>query len=260
MKLVRQILRLRVVRGLLVTAFWVGVWEILALAVGQPLLLPGPVSVLRRLGELLATEQFYRVTATSLLHILSGFLLATLGAILLAALTSRVSLARTLLHPVMAVIKATPVASFIILAILWMGSSRVPAFITALIVLPVIWTNLDIGYGTVDKGLLELTQAYHFTPWRRTRYLILPTLRPYFVSAMRTSIGLAWKAGIAAEILATPRNSIGAMIKDSKDYLETATVFAWTLTVVLLSLVIEFFVATLLKRWQDPLDGRKEAV
>lgn len=258
MNLLRRLIRSRALRLLLVTAFWLGVWEVLALAVAKPLLLPDPISVFKRLFALLGTADFYRVTANSLRNILAGFLLAAVGGVLLAALTSRISLLRALLQPVMTVVKATPVASFIILAMLWMGTAKVPSFITALIVLPVVWTNLDIGYKTVDPSLLEMTKAYRFSPWRRFRYLTLPTLRPYFVSSVRMAIGLAWKAGVAAEILVMPRSSIGTMIGEAKQYLETTSMFAWTLTVVLLSILIEFAVSALLKRWQDPEGMAKE--
>lgn len=248
----------RVIRGILVTLFWFGVWEAAALAVNKPLLFPDPISVFKTLFGLLKTPGFYRVTGNSLWNILLGFVLATVLGVLLAALTSHVRILRDLLQPLMAVVKATPVASFIILAILWMGSSRVPSFITALIVLPIIWTNLDVGYKTVDPALLEMTKVYHFSPWRRLRYLILPSVRPYFVSAVRMSIGLAWKAGIAAEIITMPKNSIGTMIGEAKQYIETSVMFAWTLTVIALSLLIEFLVSALLHRWSDGEGGRKE--
>ena len=174
------------------------------------------------------------------------------GGCLLAMLTSHVKLLRELLLPAMTVIKATPVASFIILALLWIGSAGVPTLITLLIVLPVIWTNLDEGYTRIDPALTEVTRVYRMSLWRRTRVLTLPSLKPYFVSACRTSLGLAWKAGIAAEIIAMPRGVIGTMIGESKLYIETVDSFAWTLTVILLSLGIEALVATLLKGRSKP--------
>ena len=248
----------RVLRGVLIALFWLGIWEAGAFAVGKPLLFPGPWSVLRTLVELLKTPEFYRVTGNSLWNILQGFLLATVLGVLLAVLTSHVRILRELLQPLMAVVKATPVASFIILAILWMGSARVPSFITALIVLPIIWTNLDVGYKTVDPALMEMTKVYRFSPWRRLRCLILPSVRPYFISSVRMSIGLAWKAGIAAEIITMPKNSIGTMIGEAKQYIETPVMFAWTLTVIVLSLLIELAVSLLLRRMGDSSAERKE--
>ena len=239
----------RICRILLILAFWIGVWAIAAAAVGKPLLFPSPLSVAKRLLELLGTAEFYLVTAISLKNVLVGITVAVLGGAALALITSRVSILREAILPVMTVIKATPVASFIILAMIWIGAVRVPSFITLLIVLPVIWTSLDVGFSKIDPQLKEVATVYRFSAWKRFRLLTVPSLKPYFISALRTSLGLAWKAGIAAEIIAMPRNSIGTEIGEAKLYIETPTMFAWTLTVIVLSLLIELTVSALFKKF-----------
>lgn len=252
MKLLR-----RVLRALLIAAFWIGVWAVASWRVGKELLFPSPLAVLQRLFDLLQTKDFYLITANSFLNILFGIVIAVLLGCLLSALTWRVSLLRGLLLPMMTVIKATPVASFIVLAMIWIGAARVPTFITVLIVLPVLWTNLDEGFSRIDPKLTEVTKVYKMPFLRRWRLLVLPSLKPYFLSACRTSLGLAWKAGIAAEIIAMPRNSIGTMIGEAKQYIETTTMFAWTLTVILLSLLIEFCFSYLF-RARELFGERKE--
>ena len=235
-------------RALLIGVFWIGIWALASYLVAKPLLFPSPLAVFERLLTLMRTRDFYLITATSLWNILSGILIAVFGGCLLAVITSRISLLREAILPVMTVIKATPVASFIILALIWIGSARVPTFITVLIVLPVIWTNLDVGFSKMDPQLVEVAKVYQMPTLRRIRILTIPSLKPYFVSACRTSLGLAWKAGIAAEIIAMPRQTIGTMIGEAKLYIMTTDMFAWTLTVILLSLVIEFVFSALLKR------------
>jgi NitT/TauT family transport system permease protein len=153
----------------------------------------------------------------------------------------------------MAVIKATPVASFIILMLLFLGPVKVPAFITFLIVLPIVWTNLDEGINNIDPLLAEVAKMYRFSLAKRLRVLILPSVKPYFLSACKTAIGLAWKAGVAAEIIAMPKNTIGTMIGEAKLYIMSSEMFAWTLTVVLLSLAIELGVSYLFAK----LDAQK---
>ena len=240
-------------RALLVAAFWFGVWAIAAYQFGKPLLFPSPLSVLTTLGELLQTKEFYLITAKSIGNILFGTLSAISCACVLAIVTARIRLVRELIHPVMAVVKATPVASFIILMLLFLGPVKVPAFITFLIVLPIVWTNLDQGIASIDAQLQEVAKMYRFSFVKRLRVLIFPSLKPYFLSACKTSIGLAWKAGVAAEIIAMPKGTIGTQIGEAKLYIMSAEMFAWTLTVVLLSLLIEFGVSYLFKK----LDGKK---
>ena len=240
-------------------AFWIGVWWIASLKMGKPLLLPSPLDVATTLGSLLGTADFYLVTARSLCNVMLGILIATLMGVALSLITSHVSFLRQLLLPLMTVIKATPVASFIILAWIMMGAARVPSFITVLIVLPVVWTNLDVGFQRIDPKLLEVARVYRFSIWKRLKLLVLPSLKPYFISAARTSLGLAWKAGIAAEIITMPKNTIGTMIGESKLYIMTSEMFAWTLVVILLSLAIEFLFATSLKRLDKTPAERTEA-
>ncbi|MBR2721839.1 MAG: ABC transporter permease subunit [Clostridia bacterium] len=234
MKFLKKALRIGLVLG-----FWIAVWAIASWIVAKPLLLPSPYRVLLALLEELKTPQFYSTTLLSLWNVMLGILIAVLGGTLLACMTSYVRILRELLLPVMSVIKATPVASFIVLALIWIGSSYVPTLITVLIVLPVVWTNLDVGFQRIDRGLSELARVYRMPLGKRLRLLIFPSLSPYFSSAVRTSTGLAWKAGIAAEIIAMPRGTIGTMIGEAKQYIETPKMFAWTLTVILLSILIE---------------------
>lgn len=246
-------------RALLVTAFWLSVWAIAAYRFGKPLLFPSPVSVLKTLIELLGTKEFYLATGNSLANILLGTVSAILCACILVIITSRIHFVRDLIHPVMAVVKATPVASFIILMLLFLGPIKVPAFITFLIVLPIVWTNLDQGVKSIDPQLQEVAKMYRFSLAKRLCVLIFPSVKPYFLSACKTAIGLAWKAGVAAEIIAMPPKTIGTMIGEAKLYIMSAEMFAWTLTVVLLSLAIEFGVSYLFSKL-DASNVKKEVI
>lgn len=243
MKILKQIAKYA-----LIALFWIGVWVLITLALDQPLLFPYPHTVLGRLWQLMLTKDFYEITALSLWNVLRGILIAVGLGSALSALTARFSPIRELLLPAMTVIKATPVASVIILLWLFIGSAKLPTVITVLIVLPVVWTNLDEGWARIDPQLKEMARVYQI-PWhRRLIHLTLPSLKTYFVSACRTSIGLAWKAGIAAEIIVRPLGSIGLMIGDAKYYLMAEDMFAWTLVVILLSLVIESLFSFLFRK------------
>lgn len=241
----------RILRPLLIALFWVGVWDLCAYLYAKPLIFPAPRAVCGRLLELMGTWEFYRITLHSLWRILLGIVVAIVIGSLLAFLTARVKLLRELLLPLMTIIKATPVASFIILMWLLIGAGSLPTFITMLIVIPVVWTNLDEGFSQIDPKLSEMTRVYGMPPLRRLTVLTLPSLRPYFTSACRTSLGLAWKAGVAAEVIATPLSSIGTEITGAKTYMEYEDLFAWTLTVILLSLLMELLFTRLLREKRE---------
>ena len=245
----------RIGRVLLPVLFWLGVWQLAAAAVGQELLLPGPAAVGRRLLELAAGAVFWQTALASLLRIFGGLLLGVALGALLAGLTAWVPLLDWVLTPAVKVVRATPVASFILLVYLWVERGRVPGLISALMVLPVVWGNVTRGIAETDPRLLELARAYGFGRGRTLRRIYIPSVLPYFASGCRTALGLAWKAGVAAEVLCQPQNAIGTQIYNTKYYLETPSLFAWTLVVIALSFLLEWAVGGLLRRAEGPGGG-----
>ncbi len=229
----------KILKYLLIIIFWLTVWQISATVMSNELLFPTPIAVIKRFFELLSTADFYKTVGTSVIRITLGIAIAVVLGIVIATVTSAVPLLHDLLLPIMTVIKSTPVASFIILLLLWMGRDVMPAVISTFIVLPVVWTGVESGIHETDRALLEMSRAYGMKGAARVRYIYAPSVKPYFISSLRSSLGMAWKAGIAAEVLALPVISIGKHIFESKLYLETVDLFAWTLAVIVISLVIE---------------------
>ena len=234
-------------KNLLAILFWMAAWHMLSLAVGNQLLLPTPLQVLRRLGALAQTLLFWQITAVSIGRILLGILSAIILGVLLAILAAASGLVDALIAPVMTVIQATPVASFAILVLIWLDRDYVPVLICAMMVLPVVFGNVCTGIRETDPQLLELARVYRLPKLRVLKRIYLPSVLPYFRAACSSALGLGWKAGIAAEVLTVPRSSIGRMISESKLYLLTEDLFAWTLSVVALSLLLQTIMLRLLK-------------
>jgi len=241
-------LKSKALKNLIVLAFWLGLWWLLAEIVDKPLLLPDPPAVLQRLWVLVASAQFWAITATSLGRILVGAVAALVLGSLLALAGSRWSAVHGLISPLISVIKSTPVASFIILVLIWVGRDILPSVIVLLMALPVVWANVGEGIARTDVLLLEMAHIFRFSKAKTLRRIYIPSVMPYFISACRSCLGLAWKAGVAAEILTVPTVSIGKMIYESKLYLETLDLFAWTLVVIVCSLVIEKVLMTAIGR------------
>lgn len=219
--------------------FWLAVWQLGAAAVGQEILLVSPVSVLKKWLELAQTADFWHRVAFSSVRILTGLGCGMVLGAVLGGISSRCAAVRELLRPLVSVIRAIPVASFVILALIWFGENTLSAFIAFLICFPVFYSNAMMGLASVDRQLTEMAYVFRFSPMRFFRYVQWPSLYPYLRAAVDVSVGLAWKSGIAAEVIAIPRGSIGDKMYGAKIYLETADLLAWTLTVVLLSLIFE---------------------
>ena len=220
-------------------AVWLLLWQLASMAVGLPLLLPSPLAVLLRLGQLCTGADFWLTVARSLLRILLGFLLGVLFGTALAGLCWRFRLIDVLARPLLGVLKSTPVASFIILALVWVKTTWLATVISFIMVLPLIYANVREGIDSADRQLLEMAQVFRLSRRKTFRYCYLPAILPFFLSAISSALGFAWKSGIAAEVLGRPARAIGSQIYDSKIYLETPDLFAWTLVVILLSVLLE---------------------
>lgn len=239
----------RITRKIAAGAVWLLVWQLCWLAVGQDVLLPSPAGVARRLGQLVCTLPFWQQVGLSLLRILTGYLLALALGAALGALTARSRLADCLLSPALRTVRAIPVASFIILLFVLMSKEHIPTVTSFLMVLPVVWANVDQGVRETDPALLEMARVFRLPPGRVLRHIRLPAVMPFFLAAARTGMGLAWKAGVAAEVLAAPRLGIGRALYEAKVYLESEELFAWTAVIVAISVLLERGLVRLLGRW-----------
>lgn len=232
---------------LLSALFWLGIWQIAAMVVGQDILLPSPLAVAMRLCSIWQVPGFLSAILFTFQRIVSGFLLALALGILLGILAGCSPLFQLLLAPFAVTIKSVPVASFIVICLIWFSAQHLSIFISFLMVLPVVYTNVLQGMQAVDRSLLEACTVFSIPWYRRILYLWLPQLRPFLFSACAVGLGLAWKAGIAAEIIGIPAGSIGRMFYDAKLYLNTTDLFSWTVIVVAISVLFEKCFLFLLK-------------
>ncbi len=233
---------------LLPLVFWLGVWQVLSIIVNRAYFLPSVPETAEALGKILLSKDFIRISGLTLLRVIFGLLFGTVFASVFALSAHKIPFIHHILSPAVTVIKATPIASVIILLWISMNGNTLSAFVAFLMVFPVIFQNLYDGFSSVDKELSELCTSYGFSYIKRLKILILPTLKKYFIPAFITSVGLAFKSEIAAEIIAGVRNSIGQMIYHSKDAYDTAAVFAWTIVGISFSIILESLCKLLLGR------------
>lgn len=239
-------------RPLLVTAFWLGVWQVASLAVGQEVLLVSPVGVVARLAELVGTAAFWGTVGHSLLRIAAGFLAAAVVGALGAALAAASSVVDALLSPLVTAVRSTPVVSFIILVLVWAESSRLAFVISFLMVVPIMFTTVREGIRHRDEALLDVARVFRVPLLRRLPAIDVPAVLPFFIAGCQVGIGLAWKSGIAAEVIGLPQGSIGEQLYQAKIFLSTADLFAWTVVIVAVSYAFERGVLLALHRleWQ----------
>lgn len=223
----------------MIILFWLAVWQLLAMAVDNFLLVATPLETLRALYTLAGRVEFWKSAFGSLWRITLGFLLGTIPALLLAAAGYRYRIVEEILRPFMVFCKSVPVAVFAVLLLIWWGSSMLAVAICFLVVFPNIYLNTLEGLKNANRELLEMAEVFRLPFGTRFFYIYRPALKPFLLSAFQLSLGMCWKSGVAAEVIGTPSHSIGGALYLAKIYLDTAELFAWTAVIIVLSVAFE---------------------
>ncbi len=227
--------------------FWLVAWQAAAVLLSQDLLLVSPIEVVRTLFDMAGDAAFWRIAMSTMLRISQGFVLALVFGAVFGAAAAKSQTVRALMRPITTVMRATPVASFIILALLWVGSRGLSTFTAFIMGLPIIYAGTLQGISAIDPKLVEMTRVFGVSPMGRMLYIYLPAVLPSVASSAGVALGMCWKAGVAAEVIGLPTGTIGERLYQAKIYLSTGEVFAWTVVIILLSALLERGIAVLLR-------------
>lgn len=240
------------IKSVLIVLFWIIVWEVADRMVNNHIILVGPIHIVQALAEQVQQSDFWMICGASFFRIAIGFLLSFVVGFLMAVLCYRFKLLRDFLEPVMSLLKTVPMVSFVIMLLIWVGNQALTVYLSFLIVLPLIYTNTLAGFLNVDKEMLEMSETFRLSRWKKFIYIYRPSFMPFLISGCKVALGMSWKSGIMAEVLATPKPSIGREMYAAKSYLQTANLFAWTVVVIILSILFEKVFLFLLKRLNRP--------
>ena len=239
----------QLIKKTVIILIWIVIWQLLALAVDNPVLLAGPFETVVALWNMLHEGEFYSSVANTMIRIVLGFISGGALGFLLALTAYKIRIFEDFIKPLLTVIKSIPVASFIIIVLIWAGPSYVAFFICAFIAVPILFFNVLTGLKACSAELLQMADVFGMSFKRRIKYIFLPALRPHLKSAISLACGMSFRAGIAAEVIGQPLRSLGNGLYRAKVHLMTADMFAWTLVAVLLAYLLELIVARLLRRF-----------
>lgn len=241
-------------RRLAVVAFWLAAWQLASMAVGSRIVLVGPAEVACRLAELVCQGDFWVSVGLSLGRVAAGFGLAVAAGVALATVASRSRVVEGLLAPLVGAVKAAPVASFVVLLLMWVPSRRLSVAVSFLMAFPILYTNVLAGVRQTDPALLEMADVFGVRGWARAYTIYAAQVAPYLRAGLSLAMGLSWKSGVAAEVIGLPAPSIGIHLYDAKVYLDVPGLLAWTVVIVALSVGLEALLGRLLDwaqaRWE----------
>ena len=230
-------------------------WEVADRLIGNRLVLAGPIRTLEALAAQVVKPNFWVISLASTARIAVGFLMSFTAGVLLALVAYRMRIVRDFVDPIISLLRTLPIVSFIIMLLIWVGPQNLTMFLAFFIVLPLIYTNVLSGFESVDPQMLEMARVFRLSPWHTFMYVYRPAVMPFLASSCKISLGMSWKSGIMAEVLAMPDPSIGKQMNTARTFLNTPDLFAWTVVVMILSLAFEKLFMQLVKLAARPWGG-----
>lgn len=238
-----------------IVIFWLIIWEIADRIIDNKIVLSGPVHIVQALVRNMGQADFWAICTASFFRIAIGFVLSFVAGFVLAVVCYKFSLIRDFLEPIIVTLKTVPMISFVIMLLIWVGNQALTVYLSFLIVLPLIYTNTLGGLENVNPEMLEMAKVFGISPWKKFMYIYRPAFMPFLLSSCKVSLGLSWKSGIMAEVIATPKPSIGREMYVAKQYLQTDNLFAWTIVIIVLSILFEVVFMLIIKQAARPCGG-----
>lgn len=227
------------IRRIVIVLIWLLIWQFASMMTGLELLLASPVAVLKTIMNMLVSQQFYVTLMHSMINIGTGLMAGIVFGVILGICAAKHKLIAEFIEIPLQLMKALPVAAFIILLLMWFGSKNVSRIISAMVVIPMVVTGVTDGIKNTDIKLIQMARVYNMSTFNRFRYIYMTGVYPYLSSQLKIALGMCFKAGISAEIIGLVSNTIGTSMYYAKMYLLSSELFAWSIVIILVSLLVE---------------------
>lgn len=232
---------------ILSVAFWILVWWALSALIGEKLFLPSPLEVLKALLSLLPEKEFWSSIGFSSSRVLFSYVFSFFVSVVFGVAGGYSEKFDILISPLVKAMRSIPVASIVILVLLWVKSRNLSTVVSFLVVFPILYESVFSGVRNTDPLIIEAAENYGIKGYRRLRYIYLPSIFPYVENGLRSSLGLCWKSAVASEVIGLPSHSMGSRLYEAKVYLDTPSLFAWTVVIVVLAVIFEKLILIFLR-------------
>lgn len=240
---------LRILSVLLPLGIW---WLVSGAELVEPKFLPSPVAVAQAFGELWAKGLFFEDLQASIFRVGAGFVLAAIVSVPLGIAMGAFASVRSLLEPIMGIVRYMPAPAFIPLLIIYLGLDEAPKI--ALIFIGVIFFNTLMimdAVKFVPKHLLESTYTLGGSRLQTLLQVITPYVTPNILDAFRINMAAAWNLVVVAELIAA-NEGLGKRIALAQKFFRTDEIFAYLIVLGVIGFLIDLVLRLLLKatcRW-----------
>lgn len=223
------------------------IWTVAAAAMDVSFIFPKPLETFREFFAYLKSSAFWKALGMSLWRSTYAFIISFIIALAFAVLSAVSNVARKLISPVMAIVRALPTIAIILTLIIWFGKSKAPAAVAIIVICPTLYSAFFAAISNVDVKLSQMSRVYRVSKKDVLFKLYLPGMAEGLFEGSASGFSLNIKLVIAAEAIAQTPNSIGKTMSFAKILLDTQKLFALTVAAVLVSIFCEYLIR-LIKR------------
>lgn len=223
------------------------VWALVAKAIDLPVIVPGPIEVLKSMIELFKLKTFFNDIILTVLRALESFVIIVIVGSIFGIIAGNFKVVEMIIKPLVTLFKAIPVMSIILIAFLWFKTGQIPVFSAFLMAFPVMYVQTLEGMKHRSIELEQMCKVYEVEGKKKLVNVTIPEMMPALITGAKQSLSMIWKVVIAAEVLTLPNYGIGKSLHIAQIQLETAGVFAWTVVAIVLTYFGDLLFAIILK-------------
>jgi len=235
-----------------------GAWWLLSL-VFPPALIPRPVETLSEVAAIISGGEFLTEMGNTLRRVLVGFGIAMVISIPLGIVMGTFRSLESFFEPPVILGLTMPGLIWAVLMIMFFGLTETSAYgAVAVTIFPMLTISIWQGTKAMDKDLMDMSSAFHASPWSKVVDVILPQLVSHILAAIRYGLGLAWKVVVVVEMFGFS-NGVGYQVVRGFNVFSMKAVLAWAITFLVVMIVIEFGIIGSLERTVTRWRPRAEA-
>jgi NitT/TauT family transport system permease protein len=215
------------------------IWWLLSL-IFPPTMVPKPWDTFVEVGAIVDSGDLFVEMGNTLRRVLVGFALAMIVSIPLGVFMGTLRSMESFFEPPVVLGLTMPGLIWAVLAIMFFGLTETSAYAAvAVTILPMLTISIWQGTKSIDKDLIDMSQVFHAGPWSKIVDVILPQLISHILAAIRYGLGLAWKVVVVVEMFGFS-NGVGYRVVRGFNTFSMKAVLAWTITFLVVMIVIEF--------------------
>lgn len=223
------------------------IWVGSSLIINNTLVLPSIKDVFLALKKILLSGNTYLVLIMTFLKLILVMVISLVIALTLALLAYKTKVFGSFIKPFMVLFKTVPIIAIILFFLIAFGRNLSPYIMTAIVVIPIMYEGLLTSINSISQELIDDLKTLSNNNWIVLKNFYLPLILNFILMTIIQSFGMGLKVIIMGEFISQPNNTIGYILQLERSSLNSATILAWSIILMIIVLIIEILMTRISK-------------